>query len=121
MPQAAGEPRDLAQARRQQRLDLRPHQPRQHRRIAFRRNSHGQRRAFDDGGGVEIAFRRHVDDIERNAQPPRLGLGDLRRRALLRYEHQRCPGNVGLRHGTLEDRHREARKVGLDVLGVNLY
>ncbi len=112
---AAGEPGHSADIGRQRRLDPGPHQPRQHRRFAFGRNRHRQRRTVDDRRGVEIAFVGSVDDVERDAAGPRRALGRLAVGAMIGDEHQRRSVKVGIGERPLVRRDRKCREVGDDT------
>ena len=86
------------------RLDPRPHQPRQHRRLALGRDRDRQRRAIDDRGRVEIALLGHVDDVERNAARARRELGRVAVGAVVGDEAKRGVVEVGRLEGARDNR-----------------
>ena len=115
LAQALGEAGEVAEGRRQQRLDAGADVARQHRRDALAADRDGERRAVDDRRRVEIAKLGTVDDVDRHAglvgERPDLAV------ALLRAgggEDQRGAGEVGersarrraSRHGRRSGRRR---------------
>lgn len=91
----AGEFGQRAEIGRQRRLDPRPDQPRQHRRIAFGGDGDGDRGAIDDRRGVEIALVGLVDDVQRHPLGPRSKLRSIAVRTVVGDENQCRINEIG--------------------------